>query len=73
MSDVASTNETTKTHTYIHIYFIYIYIYIYIYKVEMSFQLNQNISEWLMQQHHRVGGMTGGPTERIDTVHQEFC
>ena len=37
----------------------------------MSFSLKKEKTEWLLGKNHRVGGMIGAPTERMDTVHQE--
>ena len=41
----------------------------------MSFYLRnkQNKTEWLLQQNHRVGGITEDHNERMDPVHQGFC
>ena len=32
-----------------------------------------NKTEWLLQQNHRVGGVTEGPNGRMDTAHQGCC
>ena len=41
----------------------------------MDFYLKnqQNKTEWLLQQNHRVGGMIEALNERMNTVHQEYC